>query len=77
MKKKLIWQKSDLLNNKNLYPNSSLKIYNAKGQIIYETNDYQNNWQGFVSAGVYLIRWSYVNNKGMMIIEEVKLVVVK
>lgn len=61
----------------NLYSNSTLKIYNELGQVIYENKNYQNNWQAFVSAGVYLIRLDYKDSANQNITLSVKLLVLK
>jgi len=34
------------ISNLEAYPNSSLKIYNKWGGIVYETDDYKNDWKG-------------------------------
>ena len=32
--------------NLNQYPNPSIMIYNRWGQLVYENENYQNNWDG-------------------------------
>ncbi|MBL7779558.1 MAG: T9SS type A sorting domain-containing protein, partial [Chitinophagales bacterium] len=41
----------------NLPANTAVQVYNAAGQLMYESNSYQNNWHiGNVAAGIYAIR---------------------
>ena len=62
---------------KNLHSNSAMKIYNALGQIVFETSNYQNNWQVFVSAGVYYLKLGYFDSKGEFKSIEAKMIVIK
>lgn len=42
------------IENLGQYPQSRLEVYNRWGTLVYENNDYQNNWDGGdVSDGVY------------------------
>lgn len=47
--------KNDVLEFTNLldHPNSKLVVYNRWGNLVYESNDYQNNWKPDVVDGVY------------------------
>jgi hypothetical protein len=47
---------------KNLHSNTVLKINNELGQLIYESKNYQNNWQALVSSGVYFLSLSYMDS---------------
>jgi hypothetical protein len=62
---------------KNLHSNTSLKIYNELGQIIYENKNYQNNWQALVSAGIYLIKLNYKDSTNQDLTLSLKLLVLK
>jgi hypothetical protein len=62
---------------KNLHSNTSLKIYNELGQIIYENKNYQNNWQALVSSGVYFLGLNYVDIKGDLVNIKVKFTVIR
>ncbi|NVO01432.1 MAG: gliding motility-associated C-terminal domain-containing protein [Bacteroidetes bacterium] len=43
-----------VVKNLEFYPNSQLSIFNRWGKIIYETDNYQNNWNGDqLAEGVY------------------------
>ena len=44
----------------NLPANSSLKVFDALGQIIYQSNNYQNNFMPLVANAVYLVELAYV-----------------
>lgn len=35
-----------VIQNLEYYPNSSLSIFNRWGEVVYESSDYQNNWDG-------------------------------
>ena len=62
---------------KNLHVNTTIKIYNELGQTIYENKNYQNNWQAFVSAGVYFISLNYIDANNQNITLDVRLMVLK
>jgi hypothetical protein len=62
---------------KNLHSNSTLKIYDEIGHIIYENNNYHNNWQALVSAGVYLIKLNYKDSANQDLTLNFKLLVLK
>ncbi|HMG94159.1 MAG TPA: Ig-like domain-containing protein, partial [Chryseolinea sp.] len=54
-----------------LYQNSELSIFNRFGEVIYESNSYQNNWDGTINgkplqadAYYYVIRLSNTDIKG-------------
>lgn len=40
-----------LIKNIQLFPKNSVKIVNRWGDLVFETNDYQNNWDGTYSGG--------------------------
>lgn len=40
-----------LIKNIQLFPKNSVKIVNRWGDVVFETNDYQNNWDGNYSGG--------------------------
>jgi hypothetical protein len=44
----------------NLPANSSLKVFDALGQIVYQSNNYQNNFMPLVANAVYLVELVYV-----------------
>jgi hypothetical protein len=60
----------------NLPAKSSLKIFDALGQIIYQSNNYQNNFMPLVANAVYFVELEYdVNNqnekyKGKLVVVE-------
>jgi gliding motility-associated-like protein len=39
--------------NLEFFPGSKLKIYNRWGEVVYESDDYRNDWRGGVSDGTY------------------------
>jgi hypothetical protein len=43
----------------NLPANSSLKVFDALGQIVYQSNNYQNNFMPLVANAVYLVELVY------------------
>ena len=44
----------------NLPANSSLKIFDALGQIVYQNNNYQNNFMPLVANAVYFVELEYM-----------------
>jgi hypothetical protein len=44
----------------NLPANSSLNVFDALGQIIYQSNNYQNNFMPLVANAVYFVELAYV-----------------
>lgn len=44
----------------NLPANSSLKVFDALGQIVYQSNNYQNNFMPLMANAVYLVELAYV-----------------
>jgi hypothetical protein len=44
----------------NLPANSSLKVFDALGQIVYQSNNYQNNFMPLMANAVYLVELDYV-----------------
>jgi hypothetical protein len=44
----------------NLPTNSSLKLFDTLGQIVYQNNNYQNNFMSLVANAVYLVELEYV-----------------
>ncbi|HRG58942.1 MAG TPA: gliding motility-associated C-terminal domain-containing protein, partial [Bacteroidia bacterium] len=52
---------------KNLLSNTNIKIHDEIGQLIYESNNYKNNWQAMVSSGMYIISISYFDNNNQHI----------
>ncbi len=44
----------------NLPANSSLNVFDALGQIVYQSNNYQNNFMPLVANAVYLVELAYV-----------------
>ncbi|HQM78942.1 MAG TPA: gliding motility-associated C-terminal domain-containing protein, partial [Bacteroidales bacterium] len=51
------------ITNLEYYPNSEIKIYNRWGKKIYESENYQGNWNGDVTEGTYfyILRLNYGN----------------
>ena len=49
--------------NLEYYPNSEIKIYNRWGKKLYESENYQGEWEGDVSEGTYfyILRLNYGN----------------
>jgi hypothetical protein len=43
----------------NLPANSSLKVFDALGQIVYQSNNYQNNFMPLMANAVYLVELAY------------------
>jgi len=57
---------NDLFKIRNLdkYTNNTLTIANRNGQVVFETNNYQNNWDAQnLDAGTYYYILSYKDNK--------------
>jgi hypothetical protein len=44
----------------NLPANSSLNVFDALGQIVYQSNNYQNNFMPLMANAVYLVELAYV-----------------
>jgi hypothetical protein len=44
----------------NLPANSSLKVFDALGQIIYQSSNYQNNFMPLMAHAVYFVELAYV-----------------
>ena len=44
----------------NLPANSSLKVFDALGQIVYQSNNYQNNFMPLMANAVYFVELDYV-----------------
>ena len=44
----------------NLPANSSLNVFDALGQIVYQSNNYQNNFMPLVANAVYFVELAYV-----------------
>ena len=44
----------------NLPANSSLKVFDALGQIVYQSNNYQNNFMPLMANAVYFVELEYV-----------------
>jgi enoyl-[acyl-carrier-protein] reductase (NADH) len=43
----------------NLPANSSLNVFDALGQIVYQSNNYQNNFMPLMANAVYLVELVY------------------
>jgi hypothetical protein len=43
----------------NLPANSSLKVFDALGQIIYQSSNYQNNFMPLMAHAMYLLELEY------------------
>jgi hypothetical protein len=60
----------------NLPANSSLNVFDALGQIVYQSNNYQNNFMPLMANAVYLVELVYVVNnqnekyKGKLLVVE-------
>lgn len=58
----------------NLPANTTVQVYNAAGQIVFESTNYQNNWQAAnVAAGVYALRTRMSNGteqRGKVVVVE-------
>jgi hypothetical protein len=46
----------------NLPANSSLHVFDALGQIVYQSNNYQNNFMPLIANAVYFVELAYVAN---------------
>ncbi len=71
----IITKNQNLIIN-NLPANSSLKVFDALGQIIYQSNNYQNNFMPLAANAVYFVELVYVVNnqsekyKGKLLVVE-------